>query len=123
VKGNLNATAYIDIIGDESWPKPIKHLCDELERRLRARPNRPTLVPNLTNALVAEWIQVPVAMFQHLVESLPWRVEAVIAEKGPQLYINVHDFGMRCIFDKQVSTYFLLCSVSYLHWQKSWQNV
>ena len=32
--------------------------------------------------LVAEWKQVPAAMFQHLVESLPRRVEAVIAAKG-----------------------------------------
>ena len=42
------------------WPaqspdlNPIKHLWDELETRLRARPNRPTSVPDLTNALVAE---------------------------------------------------------------------
>ena len=41
--------------------------------------NRPTSVPDLTNALVAEWKQVLRAMFQHLVESLPRRVEAVIA--------------------------------------------
>ena len=39
-------------------------------------------LPDLTNALVAEWKQVPAAMFQHLVESLPRRVEAVIAAKG-----------------------------------------
>jgi hypothetical protein len=32
--------------------------------------------------LVAEWKQVPAAMFQHLVESLLKRVEAVIAENG-----------------------------------------
>ena len=69
------------------WPAqspdliPIEHRWDELERRLRARPNRPTSVPDLTNALLAEWKQVP-AMFQHLVESLPRRVEAVIAAKG-----------------------------------------
>jgi hypothetical protein len=49
---------------------PIEHLWDELERRLQARPNRPTSVSDLTNALVAEWKQVPAAMFQHLVESL-----------------------------------------------------
>ena len=36
-------------------------------------------MPDLTNALVAEWKQVPAAMFKHLVESLPRRVEAVIA--------------------------------------------
>ena len=32
--------------------------------------------------LVAEWKQEPAAMFQRLVESLPRRVEAVIAAKG-----------------------------------------
>ena len=61
---------------------PIKQLWEELGRRLRARPNRPTSEPDLTNALVAEWKQVPAAMFQHLVERLPRRLEAVIAAKG-----------------------------------------
>ena len=42
----------------------------------------PTSVPDLTNASVFEWKQVPVAMCQHLVESLPIGVEAVIAAKG-----------------------------------------
>ena len=66
------------------WPalNPVKLLWEELERRLRARPNRPTSVPDLTNALVAERKKVPASMFQHLVESLPRRVEAVIAAKG-----------------------------------------
>ena len=59
-----------------------EHPWDELERRLQARPNHTTSLPNLTNARVAEWKQVPAAMFQHLVESLPRRVEAVIAAKG-----------------------------------------
>ena len=39
-------------------------------------------LPDLTNALVAEWKQIPAAMFQNLVESLPRRVQAVIAAKG-----------------------------------------
>ena len=70
------------------WPaqsphlNPIEHLWDELERQLRSRPNRPTSVPDLTNALVAEWKQILAAMFQHVVESIPRRVEAVIAAKG-----------------------------------------
>jgi hypothetical protein len=70
------------------WPpqspdlNPIKHLWDELELQLQNRPNRPTSVPDLTNDLVAEWKHVPAAMFQHLVESLPIIVEAVIAAKG-----------------------------------------
>jgi hypothetical protein len=55
-------------------------------------PNCPTSVPNLTNALVAEWMQVHAAMFQHLVES---GVEAVITAKEEQLRINAHDFETR----------------------------
>ena len=39
----------------------------------------PTSEPDLTNTLVTEWKLVPAAMFQHRVENLPRRVEAVIA--------------------------------------------
>ena len=79
---------FVEIGVEElDWPaqspdlNPIEHLWDELERRLRARPNRSTSVPDLTNAVVAEWNQIPAAIFQHLMESLPRRVEAVIAAK------------------------------------------
>ena len=70
------------------WPaqspdlNAIEHFWDELEDRLQARPNRSTSVPDLTDALVAEGKQIPTVMFQHPVESLPRRVEAVIAAKG-----------------------------------------
>jgi hypothetical protein len=60
---------------------PIEPLWHELERRLRARPNRQTSVPDFTNALVAEFCGNLLPMFQHLVESIPKRVEAVIAAK------------------------------------------
>ena len=70
---------FVEIGVEElDWPaqspdiNPIKHLWDELERRLRARPNRPTSVPDLTHALVAEWKQIPAAMFQHLVGRRLW---------------------------------------------------
>jgi hypothetical protein len=59
-----------------------------LQRTLTSIPSNicePDLIdcePDLTNALVAEWEQVPAAMFQHLVESLPRRGEAVKAAKG-----------------------------------------
>jgi hypothetical protein len=36
-------------------------------------------VLDFTKGIVAEWKQVPAAIYQHLVESLPRRVEAVIA--------------------------------------------
>jgi hypothetical protein len=82
----------------------MEHLWDE--RRQRARPNHPTLVPDLTNALVAEWKQVPATMFQHQVKSLRRRVEAVIAAKGrDQLHINAHGFGMRCLTSRCPNTF------------------
>jgi len=67
------------------WPaqspdlNPIEHLWDELERRLRARPSRQH---HLTNALLEEWSKIPINTPLNLVESLPRRVEAVIAAKG-----------------------------------------
>jgi hypothetical protein len=44
--------------------------------------------------------QVSTAMLQHLVESFPRRVEAVITTKGDPLYIKAHDFGMRCLMSR-----------------------
>jgi hypothetical protein len=65
---------FVEIVVEElDWPaqspdlNPIENLWDELEHRLQSRPNRPTLVLNLTNALVTEWKQFTAAMFQHLV--------------------------------------------------------
>ncbi|CDQ95357.1 unnamed protein product, partial [Oncorhynchus mykiss] len=63
-KARLIQKWFVEIGVEElDWPSqspdlnPIKHLWDELERRLRARSSRPKSVPNLTNALVAEWKQ------------------------------------------------------------------
>jgi hypothetical protein len=93
-KATSKQKCFVEIDVEEiDWPAQspdlnrIEHLWDELESRLQARPNRPTSVPNFTNGLMAEWKQVPAAMFQHHVESLPRRVEAVIAAKwGPTPY-------------------------------------
>jgi hypothetical protein len=57
---------FVEINVEElDWPaqspdlNPIEYLLYELERRLRARPNPPTSVPDFTNALSAECKQVP----------------------------------------------------------------
>ncbi len=63
---------------------PIQHLCDELEQRFRARTFRSTSGSDLTNALLDEWAKTPTETLQNLLESLPRRVEAVVAVKvGP----------------------------------------
>uniref|UniRef100_A0A3P8SGA8 Tc1-like transposase DDE domain-containing protein n=1 Tax=Amphiprion percula TaxID=161767 RepID=A0A3P8SGA8_AMPPE len=80
-------------VDELDWPaqspdlNPIEHLWDELERRLRARPSGPTSVCDLTNALLEEWSKIPINTLLNLVDSLPRRVEAVIAAKGgPKSY-------------------------------------
>ena len=60
----------------------IEHLWDESEWRLRARPSGPTSVSDLTDGLLEEWSKIPINTLLNLVESLPRRVEAVLAAKG-----------------------------------------
>ncbi|MCI4392463.1 hypothetical protein PGIGA_G00146260 [Pangasianodon gigas] len=70
---------------------PTEHLWDELEHRLHPRPPRPTSVPDLTNALVSEWTQIPTATLQNLVESLPRKVEESIVDEQENLKDeNIH---------------------------------
>jgi hypothetical protein len=90
------------------WPaqspdlNPIKHLWDELEYQLRARPNHPTSVPNLTNALVAEWKKVPRSNVATSSGKTSQK-SVIIAKGGPTPWNEM--------FDEQASTYFWLCSV------------
>ncbi|KAI4876281.1 hypothetical protein NFI96_007558 [Prochilodus magdalenae] len=59
------------------WPAqspdlhPIEHLRDGLERRLRARPSRPTSGSDLTDVLLEEWSGIPINTFLHLAVILP----------------------------------------------------
>ena len=71
------------------WPaqshalNPFKQLWDELGLRLRARPNHPT-----TLMLVAEWKQVPAAMFQHSGKPCQKSGGCYSSKGGDQLHIN-----------------------------------
>ncbi|GFV97671.1 transposable element Tcb1 transposase [Trichonephila clavipes] len=61
---------------------PIENLWDELERRLRSQPNRPSSPQALTSAVMDAWKAIPMVTYQKLVESLHKRVQAVIHAKG-----------------------------------------
>ncbi|KAI4895592.1 hypothetical protein NFI96_013123 [Prochilodus magdalenae] len=78
-----------------AWPAqspdlhPTEHLWDGLERRLRARPSRPTSASDLTDMCLEEWSEIPITTFLTLVESLPRRVGAVLAVKGGASYYTL----------------------------------
>lgn len=70
------------------WPpqspdlNPIEHVWELLERRIRQRPCQPSSLTALRVFLQQEWHNIPDLDLQHLVESMPKRVRAVIAAKG-----------------------------------------
>ncbi|KAJ4440916.1 hypothetical protein ANN_10764 [Periplaneta americana] len=70
------------------WPaqspdlNPIKHIWDELDRRLRFLEIWPTSIAQLSAMLQEEWRRIPVDILHKLVESMPDRVAAVIATSG-----------------------------------------
>ncbi|GFW66618.1 transposable element Tcb1 transposase [Trichonephila clavipes] len=84
------AQTWFDEMGVQKldWPSqspdlnPIEHLWDELERKLRSQPNRPSSLQALTSAVMEAWRAIPMVTYQKLVESLPKRVLAVIHAKG-----------------------------------------
>jgi hypothetical protein len=71
---------------------PIEHMWDELERRLRSRPQRPTSQTVLATTLQEEWAVILLEMFRHLAESLRVGVRAVIKAKDGPTRFNVHDW-------------------------------
>ncbi|KAJ8894119.1 hypothetical protein PR048_006729 [Dryococelus australis] len=104
VRGSMNTEAYCNILDNEMLPKlwhfygmdpcyfqdynaspnlsPIEHLWDELDRRVRARQERPKSIAQLMEWLQEKWRRIPVDVLQTLVESMPDMVAAVIAAKG-----------------------------------------
>lgn len=76
-----------------SWPaqspdlNPIENLWDEVERGIRKLNPLPSNLKELEDAVQRIWSQVPHTTYQHLIESMPRRMCAVIKAKGgPTLY-------------------------------------
>jgi len=70
------------------WPpqspdlNPIEHLWDEVERDLGALYVHPTNLHQLQDAIQSIWANISKEWFQHLVESMPCRIMAVLKVKG-----------------------------------------
>jgi hypothetical protein len=90
-KNGLLRSVWKNLAGPDL--NPIEHLKDELEHQLRARPNRPKSVPNLTKALGLHGgprSNVPTS------SGKPFQKN--------QLHINAH--GWNEMLNEQMSTYF-----------------
>ena len=70
------------------WPafspdlNPIEHAWDALGRAVRNRPNRPTNLRELEEALVQEWGNLSQRDLNKLIESVPRHIDAVIQARG-----------------------------------------
>ncbi len=75
------------------WPaqspdlNPIEHLWDVVEREIRIMDVQPTNLQQLHDAIMSIWTKISEECFQHLVESMPQRIKAVLkAKRGPTRY-------------------------------------
>ncbi len=72
------------------WPpwspdlSPIEHLWDVVEREIHIMDVQPTNLQQLRDAIMSIWTKISEECFQHLVESMPRRIKAVLKAKGVQ---------------------------------------
>lgn len=70
------------------WPalspdlNPIEHVWDALGRAVRARPHPPTTIPQLRDALIQEWNNLPQQTILTLIQSMRRRCLACLAANG-----------------------------------------
>ncbi len=70
------------------WPpqspdlNPIEHLWDVVEREICIMDVQPTYLQQLRNAIMSIWTKISEQCFQHLDESMPRRIKAVLKAKG-----------------------------------------
>ncbi len=61
---------------------PIEHLWDVVEREICIVDVQPTNLQQLRDAIMSIWTKISEDSFQHLVESMPRRINAVLKAKG-----------------------------------------
>ncbi len=86
------------------WPpqspdlNPIEHLWDVVEREIHIMDVQPTNLQQLRDAIMSIWTKISEKCFQHLVESMPRRIKAVLKTKeDPTRYYQSVPNKLACI--------------------------
>ncbi len=91
------------------WPpqspdlNPIEHLWDVVEQEIHIMDVQPTNQQQLCDAIMSIWTKISEECFQHLVESMPRSIKAVLKAKGgPQtryiyIYIYIYIYMYVCV--------------------------
>ncbi len=96
------------------WPpqspdlNPIEHLWDVVERESHIMDVQPTNLQQLCDAIMSIWTKISEECFQHLVESMPQRIKAVLkAKAGPTGYKQgvPNKVASECIFLCNIKKY------------------
>ncbi len=80
---------------------PIEHLWDVVEREIRIMDVQLTNLQQLRDAIMSIWTKISEECFQHLVESMPWRIKAVLKAKvGPTRYLQCvpNNVASECVY-------------------------
>ncbi len=80
-------TAFLNMFTLLKWPpqspdlNPIEHLWDVMEREIGIMDVQPTNLQQLRDDIRSIWTKISEERFQHLVESMPRRIKAVLKVK------------------------------------------
>ncbi len=74
-------TGFLNMTMSSLYLNPIEHLWDGVEREIHIMDVQPTNLQQLCDAIMSIWTNISEEGFKHLVESMPWRIKAVLKAK------------------------------------------
>ena len=79
---NINSLESLPHPSQSPDMNPIEHVWYLLKTRINKRKIRPKTVEEMKGALLEEWEKLEISTINSLINSMPYRVQALIASKG-----------------------------------------